>query len=1233
MKQEELIKTISELLYKLCDLIESRNTLNYYDINISSEYFFIPLLNLVFDCNLKNINTDEKNAAAIDLYDSNGKIAIQVTSNSSADKIRTTLNKYRKNKLYDKYQRLVVVVIVRSHTYRADFTDDIDGKFVFSTSNDIYTINSLIKAIQALSIEKIARVKEYLEYQLDILFDRSQVLNIEQSFNYISKNTDNILNEAFFEIDDERFIDDFKKKLDDSSIIHLFSISVEEGRYCILNLLHKLKPDIPVYIVKSKETWNETEKFLFDCILIPDFQAEEIPAVENNTTIFIHNENTRPNALRIPQRTIRFLSDKLRNNGYDDPYKLLHKTNGLYYYIRNTLFTGTQKHPSWEKDNDKAVIVAALFGKWKESDGDKSLIEKLYGNSYEQFIAHLNQYIGVEDAYIVRKRDMSYNVIYELADPFLAICSHRNAFTSSIIIQFFDITKEFISERDPIFDEPFERHFYLSAFKKSKYSNSIKSGMTRTLILLALYADYQNEISNLVKEILKMIQSISDWAYISQYIESLCEAAPDAVIAFIENNIDNHTGLLDLFTVEKSGFLTGRHYYTNILWCLERLLPCKDYVARVVRILFEMGNNIEKCSTGNNPRDDISKVFCTWYNVSALEIEEKIELAKIGVEKYPFFWDSLYKEISKNTSILCDLSFIYRETDKIIPYTNGDVLRFSVSYAKILIANISDNLNRIISLIDLLPTCTDEIFIAIQNKMKTAVIKLADPDKEQIKTQLRKIIYHHRRFAKSNWASSSERISKIEKICLDISFEDPAYDFLYLTESGNIPILNPIVYESEEESHQKNKNHVNEVIASEIARFKESNIDLGHFLGLRKIDYYTTIGATIAKYYCNMNYEESILFSIISSTDNPQIAVNYVRVCSDSALTEVYSALEALRDKHYADKFYIAFLLALPFDEKTRLLIFSLPPESAKMYWQMFSRFESTSKELLDDVIKNLIKFSNWCELYYAIFEHESMFTTDEVLAIILDSIKKIISEEYNISNNESSIIKQLLSIIYQRIGDDFESYPILFQIEMRLSGVLMWDNMKCCQYLFKHNANIYADIIALVYKKDDGLTNESIDTDKFQVFISLEQDIKFCPGEEKGSINKEILNTWLNTFCDRLDSQGQGSLKYKKIGKLFACSPMGEDGLFPHEAIRDKIEVMANEELISSFASSVLYDRGLFTVTWGKDEYKLGQKYAELSRKLSVRYPKTAKIFRIISKSFLRESELDREIAETDII
>ena len=91
------------------------------------------------------------------------------------------------------------------------------------------------------------------------------------------------------------------------------------------------------------------------------------------------------------------------------------------------------------------------------------------------------------------------------------------------------------------------------------------------------------------------------------------------------------------------------------------------------------------------------------------------------------------------------------------------MFHFYVSYTRILISEINGNLEKLIKLLDLLPNCTDELFTAIQNEITTAITKLGDSDKEQIKTTLREIIYKHRHFANSKWAVPPERISKIEK--------------------------------------------------------------------------------------------------------------------------------------------------------------------------------------------------------------------------------------------------------------------------------------------------------------------------------------------------------------------------------------------------------------------------------------------------------------------------------------
>ena len=129
-----------------------------------------------------------------------------------------------------------------------------------------------------------------------------------------------------------------------------------------------------------------------------------------------------------------------------------------------------------------------------------------------------------------------------------------------------------------------------------------------------------------------------------------------------------------------------------------------------------------------------------------------------------------------------------------------------------------------------------------------------------------------------------------------------------------------------------------------------------------------------------------------------------------------------------------------------------------------------------------------------------------------------------------------------------------------------------------------------------------------------------------------EIFSQGLRVFSNGLENQGQSFLLYKQLGKLFAYSPSDADGAFPHEVIRDKIEKIGNEELINSFASTIIYGRVVYTLTGGKDEYLLAQKYGELSKRFAVRYPKTSKIFNIISRHYLNESEHDRKIAESDV-
>ena len=96
----------------------------------------------------------------------------------------------------------------------------------------------------------------------------------------------------FFIVDDENFQDEFEE-LRYEDLVYIRGRNREETIYCILNELWRLNDKRPIYVVKSLESWNKLQTMKNEGnIYIPWFYADEIIAIENNTNIFVLDENT-----------------------------------------------------------------------------------------------------------------------------------------------------------------------------------------------------------------------------------------------------------------------------------------------------------------------------------------------------------------------------------------------------------------------------------------------------------------------------------------------------------------------------------------------------------------------------------------------------------------------------------------------------------------------------------------------------------------------------------------------------------------------------------------------------------------------------------------------------------------------------------------------------------------------------------------------------------------------------
>ena len=102
-------------------------------------------------------------------------------------------------------------------------------------------------------------------------------------------------------------------------------------------------------------------------------------------------------------------------------------------------------------------------------------------------------------------------------------------------------------------------------------------------------------------------------------------------------------------------------------------------------------------------------------------------------------------------------------------------------------------------------------------------------------------------------------------------------------------------------------------------------------------------------------------------------------------------------------------------------------------------------------------------------------------------------------------------------------------------------------------------------------------------------------------------------------------------LGHLLSYSPVGEDGIFPHEAVRDCIEKLHSEKLVNGFIVGKENQRGVHSVTGGLAEKEIAEKYQSNANALRIMYPQTAAILDKLSECYRAESlyEQKRELLD----
>ena len=147
--------------------VEGFNALNQYHINIHAESFLVPVLNEILGLSLENLNTTQKkNFPAIDLADFSKRVAFQITSSSTSEKIYDTLRTFFKHELNKNFDSIYFYIIThkKENLSEKKLNEIIPKGFAFTATDNIIDISDILKRIAAITstskIEHIAKLYE-----------------------------------------------------------------------------------------------------------------------------------------------------------------------------------------------------------------------------------------------------------------------------------------------------------------------------------------------------------------------------------------------------------------------------------------------------------------------------------------------------------------------------------------------------------------------------------------------------------------------------------------------------------------------------------------------------------------------------------------------------------------------------------------------------------------------------------------------------------------------------------------------------------------------------------------------------------------------------------------------------------------------------------------------------------------------------------------------------------------
>ena len=1012
--------------------------------------------------------------------------------------------------------------------------------------------------------------------------------------------------------------------------------------------------DILPIIIHSAETWERVTACPGTGTLIPLFDRPNIKCAINNGrhVVEVLDNNTARRGknvdIKLPRLNRSEAADAFRSEGIEwrRADRLAKQARrGMPALIREIAHYSLDQRPSWSQPPlSNALAALTLAGSWVESNpGDLQIISELAGISLEDlenFISEATQ--GPDPA--IRKVGKVL-VFVSPKEAFLEL-DRDSSISLRLTSRWAEIAGQVLLEPDPFEELTFSQKIKAQMEGKQRtYSPILRRGLADSIALAGAINPIDHDTAHahliaeqIVSNILRQVTSDEDehtWVNIVDVLPLLAEAAPDAFLSALEDDLDSGSpSISQLFQPANDSLGLGpsskQHY---LLWSLETLCWSREYLVRSIQILTRLSKYNLPNNSGNTPLRSMSTILCGRFRNTSADMQTRLQAINACHSIAPSIGLNLIKMLWTNhhSAVIPSNSPRYRDWE----LSNKEVsveewFNFVSELSSIAISWAKEDSSIMPWLIEAMTKTSPEDFNKIVDFLEAEAYSdnLDEDTRLYIFEEARNTIARHERHKSAWWAMPEKQQGRLRNLTKLFEPIDDLRRHTYLfNRQPDLTEADLSNYEEYQATLQKEQHKALNDFFDQPDGWKQL-ADL-----TKRSESPEKVGWALATY--NQVDVIGIMFEWLESGNiRLQTAASswtncYLKDKGPSTLRKI------LESKDISEESRRLFVLNIPRASNFWNVLRDFPSDE-NLFWAE-AKFLFVLKEDLNLAIETLHeKRRPWTAMnlaYGAIVissSHEEEDLPDQALLIsILNSAATQTPIPGEIQEPTSCV---------GRILDYLESLDTPIDEMARLEFIYLnlltdYREPRALSQILSSDPNIFVELVCLAYrgKHEPAQRSDEVDSKAKHASSILENWTGFPGYLKDNTLDESTMHSWVKEARKQLSDLDRADIGDILIGQTFTHAPVdANDGIWPPRYVRDLIESIKNKNFDNGVYYGNINSRG---VVWrgpdGRQEWILADEYRDSSMKVQAQWPRTARIFRRIAEHYEEEARRWDERAE----